>query len=263
MTTNISELLANDGGERTVICLEHGEYVSYKFRGLRIWSRCPACATDAAERERVAGIDHAKRQKLEAWQKEVGHSGIPERFQNRTLQNYKAATEGQIRALKFATEYANGFDEVLKTGRCAIFVGKVGTGKTHLSAGIGLRLIKNNHTVLFTSVFRAIRRVKDTWSKNSEESETQAIASMVKPDLLIVDEVGVQFGSGTERLILFDILNERYEKRKPVLLLSNLGAELVGKFLGERIFDRLREDGGEMVVFDWESERPKINQPKE
>lgn len=53
------------------------------------------------------------------------------------------------------------------------------------------------------------------------------------------------------------MLNERYEKRRPTLMLSNLGLDDVRAFLGDRIFDRLREDGGESIVFDWESYRGK------
>ena len=79
-------------------------------------------------------------------------------------------------------------------------------------------------------------------------------------DLLILDEVGVQFGSDTEKLILFDVLNERYEKRRPTLVLSNLSLPDVEQYLGERIFDRLREDGGEAVVFDWESHRGNVQE---
>jgi DNA replication protein DnaC len=78
---------------------------------------------------------------------------------------------------------------------------------------------------------------------------------MTDMDLLILDEIGVQFGSETERNLLFDVLNERYEDCKPTLLLSNLPKQDVAKYLGERVMDRLREDGGRVVVFDWESHR--------
>jgi len=114
---------------------------------------------------------------------------------------------------------------------------------------------RDNRSVLFTTVMRAIRRVKSTWNRDSLESESDAIESLVFPDLLILDEVGVQFGSDTEKLILFDVLNERYERRRPTLMLSNLGLDDVRAFLGERIIDRLREDGGQSIVFDWDSHR--------
>lgn len=79
------------------------------------------------------------------------------------------------------------------------------------------------------------------------------------PDLLILDEVGVQFGSDTEKLMLFDILNERYERRHPTILMSNLPRDEVSAYLGERVFDRLREDGGEFISFTWESHRKSCN----
>jgi DNA replication protein DnaC len=115
----------------------------------------------------------------------------------------------------------------------------------------------DSRSVLFTTVMRAIRRVKDTWNRENTESETQAIAALVFPNLLILDEVGVQFGSDTEKLILFDVLNERYERRRPTLLLSNLALDEVKVYLGERVFDRMREDGGEVITFTWESHRAK------
>lgn len=117
---------------------------------------------------------------------------------------------------------------------------------------------RDSRPVLFTTVMRAVRSVKDTWDRGAEKSEAQAVAALVFPDLLILDEVGVQFGSETEKLILFDVLNERCEKRRPTLLLSNFGVDEVQAYLGERIFDRLREDGGEAVAFDWESYRGKV-----
>jgi DNA replication protein DnaC len=75
--------------------------------------------------------------------------------------------------------------------------------------------------------------------------------------------VGVQFGSDTEKLMLFDILNERYERRRPTILMSNLPRDEVSAYLGERVFDRLREDGGQFISFTWESYRKSRNQQGE
>lgn len=238
-------------------CLKHGAYESRCYIG-SIWSKCPSCEAERIEAERVDAEAKDREARRQDWQRKVGEAGIPERFRNRSLQSYVAESEEQTRALAFAIDYADRFDDVLSTGRSALFIGKPGTGKSHLAVGIGLRIMhRDKHTVLFTTVMRAIRRVKDTWSRDSRESESEAIAALVFPDLLILDEVGVQFGSDTEKLILFDVLNERYEKRKPTLLLSNLPTEEVRDYLGERVFDRLREDGGEVVVFDWQSWRSR------
>ncbi|MCX7173425.1 MAG: ATP-binding protein [Proteobacteria bacterium] len=240
---------------RVAICETHGDYTSRHIFSA-IWSKCPVCAEEERARANIEAEARERQAKLDAWQRRIGESGIPERFHDRTLKSYKVENEGQRRALEFATAYADNFDDVLATGRNAMFIGKVGTGKNHLAAGIGLRIMhRDGRTVLCLTVMRAIRRVKDTWARGSTESETQAIAALTDPDLLILDEIGVQFGSQTENLILFDVLNERYERRRPTLLLSNLELTDVRAYLGERVYDRLREGGGEVVVFDWESHR--------
>jgi DNA replication protein DnaC len=246
----------NPAKTRTDSCEKHGAFQSRCFLG-SVWSRCPTCETERENLEIAKAEADQRRERLLAWQTKIGNSGIPDRFHERTLDNFEAKSDEQKFALSFARSYAEGFDDVLRTGRSAMFVGKPGTGKTHLAAGIGLRVMAAGRTVLFTTVMRAIRRVKDTWNRDSRETEGQAISAMVFPDLLILDEVGVQFGSDFERNMLFDVLNERYERRKPVLLLSNLPVEEVTAFLGERIVDRLREDGGKLIKFTWESHRGK------
>lgn len=253
----IEELLDISKATKPGNCDQHGVYESRNVFGSR-WSTCPACANIAAEQAKKEASESAKALELMAWQRKIKNSGIPERFQRRSLNNFVADTPAQEAALVFATRYADGFDDALDTGRSSLFIGKPGTGKTHLAIGIGLRVMhRDKRTVLFTTVMRAIRSVKDTWGRDSQCSETEAIEALVKPDLLILDEVGVQFGSETEKLIMFDVLNERYEKRRPTLLLSNLTIDEVKTYLGERVFDRLREDGGEAITFDWESYRGK------
>ena len=237
-------------------CSAHGDYLSRRIFG-KIWSRCPKCV---AERDAADVEDRTMREraeKLSMWMRKIGESGIPERFQSRTLENFIAQTPDQASALAFAKDYADSFDDVLRTGRCAVFLGLPGTGKTHLAVGIGQQIMRlDNRSVLFTTVMRAIRRIRDTWDQRSrKESEVSAISALTYPDLLILDEVGIQSGSESEKNQLFDILNERYEKHKPTLLLSNLALPEVKAFLGERVFDRLKEDGGEVIPFTWKSHR--------
>ena len=70
--------------------------------------------------------------------------------------------------------------------------------------------------------------------------------------------MGVQYGSDAEKIALFDVLNERYDSRMPTIFISNLDKNGVAESLGERVFDRLREDNGRVIAFKWESERHKI-----
>ena len=73
--------------------------------------------------------------------------------------------------------------------------------------------------------------------------------------MMALDELSGKFGSDAEKILLFDVLNERYEKRKSTIIISNLTVPEVKEYLGERIFDRMREDGGKSIAFDWKSHR--------
>src|SRR5690606_20967905 len=126
---------------------------------------------------------------------------------------------------------------------------------THLAVGICHEVIAQDKMAVFTSVLGAVRSIKETFRRDSEKTEMEAIEAFIEPDLLVLDEVGVQFGSDTERMYLFEIINGRYENLRPTIVISNLAKGELSKFLGERVVDRLREGGGKMVIFDWPSYR--------
>jgi DNA replication protein DnaC len=97
-----------------------------------------------------------------------------------------------------------------------------------------------------------IRSVRSTYG--GKGSETQALNELLKPDLLIMDEIGAEGGSDHDTKLLFEIINKRYENLRPTILISNLNAEALERYLGQRVMDRFRECGM-VVAFDWASFR--------
>lgn len=185
-------------------------------------------------------------------------AAIPPRFATRTLSNFKPQCDKSDVALRTAKSYAESFATVLENGQSLIFVGNVGSGKTHLASGIAHEILRQGYSALFSTVLSAVRTVKDTYRRDSIKTESEAIMDLVKPDLLVLDEVGVQFGSDTEKLILFEIINGRYEHMRPTILLSNLDIKGLTEYLGERVIDRLREGGGRPIIFNWASYRRNV-----
>lgn len=233
-------------------CDYHPNYVSSLIAGN--WSECPKCIQEQIDHEVSEAGKKAHAERLAAQsQFLLKKAAIPPRFADRRLDTFTVQSNGQGKALCVAQQYVNDFDKT--SGQSLIFCGGVGAGKTHLAVGIAHELIARQCMCIFTSVIGAIRSVKETYSRNSDATEREALDALIKPDLLILDEVGVQFGSDAEKLILFEIINGRYENMKSTIVISNLAMDKLSEYLGERVVDRLREGGGKMVVFDWPSYR--------
>lgn len=235
-------------------CPKHGDFQSIAMPGHAL--KCPKCAV---EQDMDKAQKAAAQTRREARMKSaVYRSGIPPRFMSKTFDGFDPADEKQARVLRICKAYAERFDERHEAGGGLVMCGTPGTGKTHLAAAIGNHLMAAGRSALFASVLAAVRRVKQTYNKGSTETEHDAIAKFYEPDLLMLDEVGVQFGSEAERLILFEIINGRYERVLPTILISNLPENELGAFIGDRVMDRMKEGGGVVLAFDWESKRHTI-----
>lgn len=244
----------------TKTCPHHGQYTGEvrQMGSIRTEPMCPKCyeakRQDMAKRGALsqAGASVAAQGKLLA---RFQQSGIPKRFQGRGFDGYHVNNEGQRLARLIAKGYAENFAKIRRDGACLCFTGEPGTGKTHLATAIGNSVIANGGTALFLTAYRAVGRVKDCWRRGSEYTEEHILKHFLEPDLLILDEIGVQFGSDTERLMLFNIINGRYEDMRPTIIISNLPLTGLIDCLGSRAVDRLKENGGTVIEFNWKSYR--------
>lgn len=240
-------------------CDVHGKFTGRKVLDPNrkiIDPKCPACErnrnrdlqTDAREAGMRAKIENA-----------LGRAGIPKRFAGNTFESYEVQCQPQGEALRICRSYAEHFSEALEQGRGLILTGTTGTGKTMLSTAIANQIIRKGHTAIFTSVRKIVGAAKATWSKSATKTEEQALRPFLDCDLLIIDEIGVQFDTDAERLIMFDVINARYEAMRPMILISNYPIDAtegvsVRSVMGDRVLDRLRECSTS-VVFKWPSHR--------
>jgi len=241
----------------TGTCEKHGVY-DYRYMPFNnkfmVSEYCSKCADeDSAERKLRDEKEKAERdarRKKEWRERSRVNAGISKRNLYKTFNDYICTNEGQSKAKNDCERFVKEFP----CEKSMIMVGGVGTGKTLLASAMLDSLVDNNRCEII-KVIDLIRHLKSTWNKDSESTEEDLIKHFVKLDLLILDEVGSQFGSDTEKLFIFDIIDGRYQDMKQTVLISNLDINGIKDVIGERCVDRLREGGGSMIAFDWKSSR--------
>lgn len=186
-------------------------------------------------------------------------SKIPDRFRGMRFSNYKITATYSIDVENKQAQVKSDCQDFMKDGTYdtgLMMGGKNGTGKTMLACVILYELIlidpKNPCGYLYTEAIKIIRHIKDTW--RTKTSEQGAINYYVRPKILVIDEIGMQYGSETEKQFLTEIINDRYNQLKSTILAGNVSSKEIKELLGDRIYDRFCE-GGKTLVFDWPSYR--------
>jgi len=239
-------------------CEKHGdreaEYTKMYNDRFFVQEHCFQCVKESQskqkledERARVADNIEREKKRKESLR---ANAGISKRNLYKTFDDYICTNEGQTKAKNDCMRYVESFP----TDKSLIMVGGVGTGKTLLASAM-IESLVDKHKCEIVKLIEIVRCLKATWSRDSETSEEKIIDWYTKLDLLIIDEVGSQFGSDTEKLFIFEIIDGRYQNMKPTIIISNLDINGVKDAIGERCVDRLREGGGSMIAFNWNSSR--------
>lgn len=257
MTENVSDDAPKHPSKIDRECKKHGAYPSeHLFAG--IYEPCPKCMD---ENEAARKVDEADELVYDPAATRRLVAGIHKRFDGATFETFVAEEERQRAVFAAVQEYATNFRDHFKVGRCMVMLGRPGTGKSHLGHAILRHCMDASPKFLgkIIPVSELFRSIKAAYGKGARITEGEAIAKLVAPHLLIIDEIGVQFDSVTEQQLLYEVVNERYKEMLPTVMISNLSRVELIEIVGNRTFDRLRENGGLIIPFDWESHRAKRN----
>ncbi len=156
---------------------------------------------------------------------------------------------------RFMKELSNC--EYIKNKQNIIFLGKSGTGKTHLATALGMEACDQGIRTRFVT---GCGLVNELIEARDEKALRRIIKRYFNYGLLIIDELGYVPFSKEGAELLFQVLAERHE-RKPVIITTNKGfgdwTEIFGDpSLTAALLDRITHKA-HIVNCTWESYRLK------
>jgi len=117
----------------------------------------------------------------------------------------------------------------IRDAKDVLILGPPGTGKSHLVQAIGYQAIKAGFYVLYRSIFDVVR---DFLHDEAFAAEDKTLAKYLKPDLLVVDDMGMKQLPKRSGEYLFEIIMRRYENHSTIMT-SNRPLEDWGKLIGD------------------------------
>ena len=160
------------------------------------------------------------------------------RHQRRLAKRTKAA---DFRALKSLEDFDWQFNpsisrkqifelaagQYLAQSKDILFIGPPGVGKTHLAQALGYEAIKQGKEVLYRSIFDLVR---DFLKDEAFNQQDKMLRRYLKPDLVIIDDMGLKALPKSSGEYLLEVIMRRYENRSTIMT-SNRPLEDWGKLL--------------------------------
>ncbi len=144
----------------------------------------------------------------------------------KTLEDFEWSFNASIKKKPLYDLAAGHF---IREDRDVLLLGPPGVGKSHLCQAIGYAVIKSGFSVLYRSIFDLVR---DFLHDEAFEGEDKVLARYLKPDLLIVDDMGMKHLPKRSGEYLFEVIMRRYETRS-TMMTSNRPLEDWGKLIGD------------------------------
>jgi DNA replication protein DnaC len=169
-------------------------------------------------------------------------ANIPRRYERCSFANYHPVSGNgtQLQAFNYAFKLV---DEYPVIDRGLLFMGPVGTGKTHLSTAILRGLMEKGIPCSFYEFGALLKEIQNSYNPVSQTSELNVLGPVYETEVLVLDELGAVKPTDWVRDTMMQIINTRYNDRKLTLFTTNyldVRCNPADETLEDRIGVRLR-----------------------
>ena len=202
---------------------------------------------------RVLAEKTADRKRIEYYQSE--ESGVNKKFWNSSIKDFHTENENEKNILKIVSDFIADVKNK-NCNRLLMMYGSYGTGKTLLGSSI----IRECGGFYITS-FRLCIEYESSFDFKAKRSKIEVYDFYSSIPMLVIDEFGTSDKTATEKELISNLIDQRYENNLPTVIISNLRKEQIVEMLGKRIFDRLTEICTS-IEFTGESKRKELRENK-
>ena len=176
----------------------------------------------------------------------LAKSNIPSRYRDCTLREFKTGNNFELRKIRNQIiEFVNLYPVV---ERGILFVGSVGTGKTHLAVSLLKGVMKKGAPGLFYEFGALLKEIQDSYNPISKTSELSVLAPVFDAEVLVLDELGAAKPTEWVHETMMHIINTRYNDKKLTIFTTNYlderkheREEILQDRIGARLRSRLYE----------------------
>lgn len=168
--------------------------------------------------EKRRGNQYLDRVKTVRRLNEISHNG----HKKQTFENFKPNWDSNARGnLYQALHIVQGFARAPRWWSLTL-VGKYGCGKTHLGRATQHYCNEKANGAVFVVVPDLLDAIRSTFDDDSEISYSLFLRQVRNAPFLILDDMGSEYGTHWVNEKMFQIINYRYNKQYPTLVLTNL-----------------------------------------
>ena len=225
--------------------------------------RMPVVCECMKEAERKEKEREEQQEKLRKLDKLRGASLLGDRYKDTTFDKTDLDRPADfLKAFQRCQRYCQIPDQALEQGYGMYIYGDSGTGKTHLTACMCNELMSQMHQCLFTNFFEISKLIKSTWNGNADSE--LVVKRICEVDFLFLDDLGTEAltKNGEDNWLqgqVFDIINKRYNNKKPTIFSSNYSMNqlITERGMMAKTVDRIGEMSTAMIKLSGESYRRK------